>query len=269
MEKICGVVLYKPSISDIDNLLFYVSYFDKVFVYLNSEIEQKPTNIKIRYIGNGINDGLSIAFDTICREAILEGFSHLILLDQDSRISIESLDLLFLRASNGNISEDKIAIYCPTINYNQLDMCHEDKHFVSWCISSGTLFDLSIYDSVVKYDLNYFIDRLDRDFCRQIINKGFKILQVSGSVLNQQLGISLNTKRRTYSSHSDIRHYYIARNRLYYRRKYHDSLLISLLQSIRQLVEIILYEDYKVSKLRFMIKGIYDHLKMKYGKINF
>ena len=112
------------------------------------------------------------------------------------------------------------------------------------------------------FDDNYFIDRVDKDFCYQINKNNKKICQVNDALLYQQLGeISSNG----YSTHQPFRHYYIARNRAYFNKKYKKSNFLTIFQSIRHIGIIIKNEPEKMKKIKMVFKGISDYKKGKMG----
>lgn len=269
MDRICGVILYNPGKEDISNIRYWCSCFDVVFLYQNSLLtpkclEELKNESNIFLLGSGHNDGLSVACDVICEEAKMKGYQSVILFDQDSRIAKQSIDLLFDYAHDN--FNNRVGIVCPIIDYGKgKGRNKQPEERISWCITSGSLINLTIYGTHVSFDKNYFIDRLDKDFCQQTLNAGYSIIRLGNAVLNQQLGETLSSFWIKYSSHSVVRHYYIARNRLYYNHKYDVSFLVSIAQTIRHLYEILMWEDYKMRKIFSLFNGINDYFHNRFG----
>lgn len=271
MKVACGIVLYNPSQYDVKNILKYIFYFDKVYIFDNSETEKNKINIladNIEQIENIGNNGLSIAYDVMAKKALNDGFDYLITLDQDSKLDTETISKM-IQAMDNYCDNDKIGIFCPEVFYNKKKVIRsKENKFVSWCISSGSMINLSLYNKVVFFDLNYFIDRVDKDFCKQIIDNGYHICQVADTELIQQLGESRKRFGLTVSTHSVLRHYYIARNRMYYNRKYNVCFLVTFLQLVKHLLRVLIFENDKVNKIKMIIKGIFDYHNNIMGKFN-
>ena len=269
MKIACGIILYNPKLDDIKNILFYAEYFEKLYVYDNTETGERQycnyllkNNIDILH--TGLNDGISIACDKMCKLAQKDKYDYIILFDQDSRMSIESIEKM-----QKNLSDEKVAIYCPQIVYqNEKEIDEHGVKKVDWCITSGSLIKLKFYKKIWSFDQNYFIDRVDRDCCKQITMKGYFIEQINDAILFQELGNLKIIGKRKYYMHSSIRHYYIFRNRLYYNNKFGINKIVTLGQCFRHIKNIILFENQKIEKLQLVYKGYRDNKKGHYGKIN-
>lgn len=268
--RIVGVIVYNPSDADIKNIVNLSLIFDTVILYLNSPLssEQQQTLAayeKIILIGDKTNKGMSVACDEICKYTRSRGNRYVMMLDQDSRISKECLDSIYFRLSEGNLNP-AVRMLCPVIDYGNGVTTSGEYSYVDWCITSGSLLFLSDYGDRYCFDTNYFIDRVDADICRQIIEADFKIERVNSAVLHQRLGTEVKIMCRTYSEHSSIRHYYISRNRLYYNRKFGISNWKSVLQTCKHLGSILMYEHDKNLKIKAVIRGIMDYRIRKFGQ---
>ncbi len=270
MKRVCGIIAYHPSDGDVLNICAYSQIFDEVIVYLNSPVtagqRMAIEHDGITIIGKGENDGLSIACDEICNYVKKHGDESVMLFDQDSRISKECVNTLYAHAEE-LFTHERVGIVCPSIDYGTKKLLQngENTH-VDWCITSGSLLNLSIYGDKVSFDKNYFIDRLDRDYCKQVQDVGYNIVRIGNAVLKQKLGETVSSWRRKCSSHSALRHYYIARNRLYYNRKFHVSGVKSFMQTTRQVYEVVCFEPEKVNKLKAIWVGIKDFWQGNFGK---
>lgn len=263
----CGLTLYNPSAADIENVLHYAKWFDKVYVYDNTEDNYDDKKLKnsnkIFFVAQGKNNGLGIACDELCQYAKNDGYEFIILFDQDSRMDFNSLTAL-----TENIGLNlQVAIYCPQIVYQKGSKNNShDMKTVEWCITSGSCVRLEQYGLKYKFDVNYFIDRLDLDFCRQITESGYIICQNNEAVLYQQLGDELHKiGYMQYSTHGSIRHYYLARNRLYYNHKF-GIVGYSFPQTIKHILMILFYEKKKVEKVTMVYRGVRDYRMHRMGK---
>ena len=270
MKHACGIVLYNPSNNDIENVVYYSNIFNMVFLYcnsvLNDDVTQKINTINnICLLGSGNNDGLSIACEILCEAAKQNTCNYIMLFDQDSRMGESHIREMLKYAEENNIDSSKVAIFCPQIVLRENEPIIKSNKFVDWCITSGSLIDLSVFNYGINFDKSYFIDRVDIDFCKQITLKGFKILNIGSVCLMQELGEHRKVFGMNHYEHSPIRHYYIARNRMYYNKKYGESRIVTLLQIVRQLFEIVFFEHNKIKKVTMVKTGIDDYRAGRMG----
>ena len=118
MRFCVGITLYNPTNDDIDNLKFYSTVFDNVFVYDNSDYhstEGLENILSIHVISEGTNDGLGVACDKLCSIAKHEGFDYILLFDQDSRMTLENIERLIEATKH---EDERIMLYCPQIVFN-------------------------------------------------------------------------------------------------------------------------------------------------------
>ena len=262
-----GVVLYNPDQNALERVIEYKKIFDKVYIYDNSkEAPYKllfSENDRIVYFSTGANDGLSVAYNWFLDIARAENIDYLCTMDQDSVYSSEEIEPLKKYIEENDMAN--VGIVAPLVIWqgNQTKVQRsekiEEKNFV---ISSGSF--INIEETLeISFDINYFIDRLDKDFCQELIGKRKRILQLHFSVLYQHLG------EGTHAEHSAVRHYYMFRNRLYYNHKYHKKtkrLFLNILQTCNQFKDIILYESSKSRKMRTIKYAVIDFRKNAMGK---
>ena len=258
-----GITLFNPKLEEINNVIKYASIFDKVYVYDNSVQEYDRSSMdrpSIDIISQGSNDGVGKACRIMTEKAKKDQFDFIMLFDQDSKIDCDNIVRIieFIRKQ-----EVEAMVYCPQIVFNErTDIIKGGYKFVDWCITSGTVVRLEDYGRNIIFDDNYFIDRVDKDFCYQIVKNNKKICQVNDALLYQQLG---ETSNNGYSIHQPFRHYYIARNRAYFNQKYGKSSILTIFQSFRHICIIIKNEPEKLKKIKMVFKGISDYKKGKMG----
>ena len=281
MKFCCGVTLYYPKEEELDFIREYKYIFEYIFIYDNTDNKDFSKKNKsffeqegFEYISHKNNEGLSVAFNVMCKKAIYNNFSYICLFDQDSVILkkdlIEFID--FVRID----SNKDVGIYVPKIIYK-----HNEKNIfitkdninqneIDWAISSGSLVNLLAYQKTEGFDENYFIDRLDYDYCHVLKKLGYKIIEVKKVFLYQTLGEQGKGIFSTISQHSPIRHYYIFRNRLYFYFKRNEISKIVffkvILLSLKHIVEVIFLEKQKREKLKMIIYGAKDFYKNNMGK---
>ena len=268
LRFVAGVTLYNPTIEELKHISDYSTSFEKIFLFDNSEPNySRPRyefNDKFEIITDGNNMGLPYAFNRIIEKC--GDYDYLCTLDQDSVFAAEDIEKIKVFISTH--AQQGIGIVAPYIDYGfskiNLSETADEKN---WVITSGSFVNLSVIKKHnLRYDLNYFIDKFEIDMCQQMIVKGYTILMYHGAVLHQLLG-EKNGHRHT--NHSVLRHYYLFRNRLYFNQKWHHGikkLSLNLLQTLRHLYLILLYEDDKTSKMRAFVTAVSDYKKGKLGK---
>ena len=232
------------------------------------------------------NKGIASALNKGIKYSIEKGYNWILTLDHDSIITDNMIkNMLTCYEGLNNELKEKVAMLVPVHveekEYQNGSNINEEKDSNSYIevlteITSGALTKAEIYKNVGMYDEKLFIDLVDHDYCLHLNDKGFKILQVNDAILIHNLGESISKNilgvKLTPTNHSAIRRYYMTRNRLYIWKKYKERfpkwVLIDKRRFISEIVKIILFEENKFEKLRFIKKGISDYKKGKLGKIN-
>lgn len=280
MRFCCGVTLFNPDNDVIKILKKYLEIFDTVYIFDNSEnipVDFISTNRlhtfnNFKYTSYNENFGLSKAFNEMSKKAIDDRYDYICLFDQDS--FMEKSHLVRMMSYIQNSTNTNIAIYSPKIIYrkkkNYVKEIELEFKSVTWVISSGSFINLDIYSISKGFDNNYFIDRIDYDYCYQVKKLGFQIFRLNNIFLQQQLG---KTRKGIFaiSEHDYLRHYYIFRNRLYfYLIKKEPSILNKtyvIIKSISHITRIILLESGKFKKLYIIKKAIIDYNNKQMGRI--
>lgn len=283
MKFCCGITLYNSSLYELENLLELENSFERIFLFDNTDNSKKRmenekfflNNSNFNYITDNGNSGLAVAYNIMCRNAINENYDYICLLDQDSIILPETIKEIKLRIINDD--RKNIAVYVPNIIYSHKNNLKNTKQQsvpeseIEWAISSGSLINLEAYSETEGFDENYFIDRLDYDYCVQVKHLGYKIIRYRDIVLHQRLGETKKFFCVNISQHNPIRHYYIFRNRLYYYLKKMPKSLFGVfrvvLLSVKHLITVFLFEDNKILKLKMMYKGWKDFRVGNMGKM--
>lgn len=261
------IVLYNPTDQELKNAIHLSHMFHKMYIYDNSVVNTRffENEKNIHYFYNGINEGLSIAYNFILKISIQDGIDWLMILDQDSRVEEETINKM--RVYSNRLCNDKLAIISPNIQYNDIAPTNQTTKYVKWAINSGQMINVScVLNHQIMYDENLFLDRVDRDFCEQLRIHNLKILQVGDAVLIHSLGEQYNG----VITHSPLRNYYMFKNRLYFNDKYFNVVkasMLNVLQSVKHII-IILRSKRQIKENLQMIKRAYkDYLKGRMGKL--
>lgn len=275
MNYCVGLVIYNPSLGELEFINTYINSVDKVYIYDNSDVIHKEELAEIlkttnyEYFFNGKNEGISIPFNNMMKIAEKESMDYMIMLDQDSKIEKKGINKL-KDIINGN--SYKKVFSCNVIFEGESQTYPEKLKTIKFAITSGTVIDISYFNTLHGYDEKLFIDGVDRDFCLKLAEANEMIYQMNNVFLFQQLGNRPKNLLGIYE-HSPIRNYYIFRNRLYLMDKYPNVFqgLIKFkskqLSILKQYMSILLFEKDKMDKFRFIKKAKNDYKKGKMYQI--
>lgn len=283
-RKIIGiVVIYKP---DIDKLVYNINKYINDISYLiiwdnssilNSErkiiLEKCVNHEKICFAGNGINQGLGIAFNYALNIAIRDEYEFLMTMDQDSEWQNFPNYLSIIN----KITDSKIAIFGPKV-LNAFENYSLEKYYsnceissTEFVISSGAVYKVDILSSIGGFAEEYFIDAIDEEVCYRAHANGYDTVIVNSSFLLQEFG--LYKKRKIFgksvatSNYSPFRYYHITRNHLwlarsiYVNRKQKKLMIYNYV--LAPAVKILLFEENKLEKIIAIFKGIVDGILKK------
>ena len=269
-----AITLYNPTDEQIQRAISYSQTFDYVILLDNSDeyfdnntLIIDMLNERCKYIRMSGNEGLSVAFNKALETPEVEKCDYLCTLDQDSIFEQSQIRNLMNFISNTYINLDEVGIFAPIIDYGKGQKKSENFEERKRVITSGSFVSLrNVKKFNIIYDIKYFIDKFEIDFCQQLLDKKLKIIVYHGAVLKQRLGDEGNFG---HSCHSVLRHYYLFRNRFYFNHKFfpiYKRYLLNILQTARHCVFILLYEPQKVMKVKMLKLASQDYLNGKMGK---
>lgn len=290
--KISGVVvLYNPDENVLDNIKTYIDLLDVLYVVDNSPIpndnSKKFKDKKIKYISNNGNKGIAFALNVGAKEALKNGSEWLLTMDQDSSFrknGVKNMCIFLQKIRNDKYLETivgttykKIGIVSPlhitvrNINYNLEGI---DKPLE--VMTSGNLINLKAYKKIGGFKDWLFIDCVDFDYCLNLRNNNYEIVQLNYVKLDHELGDTVEKKilnKIVYAdNHSVFRRYYITRNRHYlydmYNKDFPDYCKLELGRTRKELIKIWLFEKEKIAKTKAIYKGYMDYKKGNKGEIN-
>lgn len=225
---------------------------------------QEFNNVKIISLNN--NNGIAYALNEGLLFAKKNQYDWTLTLDQDSVVkdglidsykqmfSLKHVGMMTCIIRDRNFGIDSII---PLENSYYIEI---DK-----CITSGALVNVRTAVDINGFDDSMFIDYVDFDICKRMIIYGASIIRVNVEGLLHEVGrakeYTRHGKRTIVYNHNSVRHYYQARNRVYYLRKYRSYLSLQEKKSLivlhfKKIMEIIKYEQNKISKLWSYLKGI-------------
>lgn len=260
---------------------------DEIIVVDNGSYEETISILKeleefitVKYLED--NKGIAYALNRGIEYAISKDYQWILTLDHDSIVT-DNMIVNMLNCYDGLSKEmkEKVAMLVPRhieendINLKDVESISDENYIeVLTEITSGALTKAKIYKDFGMYDEKLFIDLVDHDYCLALNKNNFKIVQVNSAVLIHNLGDT--TKKNILgvkmlpTNHSAVRRYYMTRNRFYIWKKYKKVfpkwVLVDKRRFFSEIVKIILFEENKAEKLRFIKKGISDYYNNKFGK---
>jgi rhamnosyltransferase len=279
------VVFYNPNVEQVNQLLGILDEeVSRIVIVDNSEtsLENEFTSNKIKYIHFPENIGIASAHNQgimylkLCKE-----ISHVVIFDQDSSIQAGLIGALYRAMENIEHQQVPIAavgpqIICSFSNKAIMPKIQKnisqffDISIVSQIIASGMMIKLSVVDYVGLKEDKLFIDGVDHEWCWRAKQNGF----VVGVARNIKMIHTLGDKRSnflglTYKVSTPIRLYYQFRNLIILsKRSYVPSYWKLRHLSFMPLKFFLMscFQDNKLLRLKFMLKGIYHGIFSQAGK---
>lgn len=247
------------------------------------------------------NTGLGAAHNKGIRSARKAGFSHVLLLDQDSTplsgMVTTLLDALILKTSdaaggnkppvaavgarylNSDTGSESFFVRFGWLKFRRQYCQERDAQgciAADFLISSGSLIPLDALDVIGEMDETLFIDHVDTEWFLRARDQGYAVYGVCDALMQHGLGETtheLNVGRqRSVPQHKPFRYYYIFRNSILLYRcgwvssiwKWNDAqrlLMIALMFGV--------WKSPRAENLIMMLRGVWDGLRGIRGKRSF
>lgn len=167
--------------------------------------EFETDNAKVIFLEK--NYGQAIALNVGIKEAKKLGYALVLTMDQDSILEDGCVNELI-----SYVDEEYVSV---GPNYREIQK--KDKFWkVRYLITSGNLILLDKLMEVGGFNEKMFIDSVDFDISLKIRKAGYKLAVVNNAKMKHSIGEKIVGKNgNVYQEHSEIRHYYIARNHRY------------------------------------------------------
>ncbi len=279
MPGIAGVViLYHPDQGLPQRIGTYLPLLDQLYIIDNSE---EPTRLvnqypRIRYIAEGINQGIAARINQAANLSIQAGFDWLLTLDQDSYFEGDAL-ARYLHCIEQYPARENTAVFGVQFTNNNLASANCQPEEALDLITSGSIINLKHFFKVGGYDEKLFIDQADYDFSFRCQLAGFKVVRMKNIFMQHSLGnvsehISFKTFRKTKRSlHSPVRIYYMARNYLYMKKLYGEKFpgeIAHMRKDLRyRLKNNFLYHPEKLGMVQYLWRAYRDFKANRMGKL--
>lgn len=293
--RVCGIlVVYNPRIDRLEHLVnLFLPQLDHIFVVDNSEILYEFDffrHPKISYHFVGENKGIAFAHNLGINWAKSHGYTHVLLIDQDSIPNHDMVDTLKdalweLEAQGKKVAavgprlwDTRHFTFYPFIRFTKNEVKRIKKFqrkFVrtDFLPASGCLIPLKNIHTTKPFSEELFIDNVDFDWCFKMSYLGFELYGVKDAILEHTIGDCVKTlwfgRNISVFLHNPLRQYYIMRNRiLLYKRRHVSSAWVrhDILRAILKFILFSLVFPPRGKNAIMMIKGIIHALRDKTGK---
>jgi len=293
----CVVVTFNPDCNLIKLVNSLYKEYEKMVIVDNAstinnnfiEIFKDKDDIKI--ICNEDNLGIATALNVGVNELGLEGIKYAMLLDQDSSIDGESIKILYNTIKNNKnygivgpvigLKKDADTLIGGFIaakgkSLSKKHIMEHTKMNVLTNITSGSIINISLFDSVGKFWEGLFIEGVDDEYCLRMHSCGYQVIVVADAILAQNYGekfISLKKFGVVWNAtfHKPYRNYYVFRNGTLIVKRYMFTqpkyVVFKILSMFKRLLTIYLVEDEVWEKYKYSFKGIFDGIIGREGKI--
>ena len=274
---------FRPSPGVVTNILAVASQVDKVIVVDNGSPEAALEPFRslciphFTLLRNETNRGIAAALNQGMMRAAELGCEYALLLDQDSTATegmvstlLTEFHLWSTRTKVGLISTHNIA----RDSGQGHSALHDESGLPVVAMTSGSLVPLEVLKSIGMMEENLFIEFVDHAFCLRLREHGYSIIGSLTATLRHDVGFPrrhsfLGFFHCTCVHHSAQRRYYFARNLTVLARRYRTKesawFQSEVLSFARSVLKIFLFEDLRLQKLVWTVRGILDALRGRMG----
>jgi len=292
MDKILGVIItYEPDDDIIDRINNLHKQLDFLIVYDNSVKKELRTLFKklnskenIMLISNRKNLGVGKGLNFAVKYALKNNFKYLLTSDQDTdypdnyvrkllfimkRLQADIVGPLIFDENRG----DFLPIISKVFNIpirRKVSPNHKPEKVFS-LITSGSLYNVDLFKNIGFFKEEFFIDYIDIEFCLRANSLGKKVMIIPGVWVKHRLGYRKNnTSIKLFNllfptNYSEMRRYYITRNRFFVYREYFSKypffVLYDFTAMLLDMIRILLFENNKEEKFKNILLGIFDAIK--------
>ncbi len=254
------------------------------------EVSRIASDLGARLIANRQNAGIAAAQNQGAGSARAEGFSHVLLLDQDTVLEPNVVEDLMRGLASLEEKQGLVAAIGPAyyeVNSQQRTRAYRasgptlsripveagaDPVESDFIIASGSLIPLSVLDVVGGFREDLFIDLVDVEWCFRARAAGYRSFLAPAARVDHHLGsgtVRLGT--RQIALHTPIRNYYWVRNALWMTRQRYTPLAwrcYFLSRSLAFLATYTILADRRGLRLRLMSRAIWHSLTGRFGRLH-
>jgi rhamnosyltransferase len=284
-HSVCAVIVtYHPASDMVANMFTVRAQVQGMVVVDNgsnpeelSPLRQAASELSFQLIENSENLGIAEGLNRGVKWAKEQGYSWVILFDQDSKITEGFLDAMFATWESHQHREKIASLHPryvePVTNIGPvIKRAADGGPFVS--ITSGALMPTWIFDRIGYFASEYFIDEVDTEYCLRMRAAGYYVADSRQAVLLHVIGhpryAFLLGFRFRPSHHNAIRRYYMSRNRIALLRKYFTVFPAwapkFIYEAMKDTVKALIAEEDRSRKFRNLFLGTWDGFTGRMGK---
>lgn len=240
------IILFRPDHSTVARLLSSLNgQVDAVFAIDNTpdsssanQLSLQEFNGPVIYTSLGENRGIAEAQNIGISASIHAGFTHVLLMDQDSYIFAGTVKRLLDVEQTLLKRGEKIAVVSPRV-VDEMSGCRPSAVYYRWftarelysdansinpiksdnLICSGSLIRTSVLQSLGLMRSDLFIDGVDTEWMLRSVNAGYLSYCVPDAVMMHRFGDgSTNIMGKSFYLYPSVRNYYRLRNEVYLTR---------------------------------------------------
>jgi len=281
IKKVAAVIVtynpdqeFKERIELIKNQVARVIVVDNYSLPLVRQMLRALKSSKIEVIENTSNKGLAAALNQGVLWAKKLGYSWVLTLDQDTTVDndmVKSLVSIYSQCpfyeKIGLIGSNSRSKYSGRL-YINCQNSKKDFIKVKTIITSGSLLSLTAYEKAGPFREDFFIEGIDLEYCLRLRKYGYEVLLSCRPLMTHAAGKMEEHhffgRVILVANHEPWRYYLMTRNLLEIFFIYFWREPIWILEAsfnfMKTVIKIILYEDAKMLKLKYLNKGIWDAL---------
>lgn len=228
-EHICSMItVFNADITQTkSNINEILKYAEKIYLLFNSTVQKELLfDDRICAIDNGGNIGLSKAFNIALIKAREEGFSTSVLFDQDSFLTQDSFNTMYIEFVETKKSEKVMCIGPGLRVYGQELETPKWVYYkklrteipvisVKNIITSGMILDINAALEIGGFEDSFPVDFCDFYFCYKAIYNGYYVLKSKDAFIQHEIGNSnMKIGKSTIHFHAPYRNYFLVRDTL-------------------------------------------------------
>ena len=295
MRVLAVVVTYNPEIALLSQVLGSAAPQVHGLVVVDNgstnaqDIRPLVAQIGAHFFANPANIGIAAAQNQGIDHALAGGFTHLLLMDQDTVLASGTVadlveNLSALEQENRSIAAIGPAYYelnsrkqtrayrADGLRLSRISLAHGEHPVVSdFIIASGSLVPLSVIEKIGRFKEELFIDLVDVEWCFRAKAAGYESCLSPTAIVEHRLGSgTVHIGSRKVAVHVPVRNYYWVRNALWLARQPYTPLAWRLYFISRSLAFLATYTtlaDKRGLRLQLMVRGIWDSLTSRLGPL--
>ncbi|WP_281522037.1 glycosyltransferase [Dubosiella newyorkensis] len=229
------VVLYNPSIQEIENLNIYIEKVDYAVVIDNSNTDNQSliyktvsNSEKIHYYSEHKNLGLCKGFNIGVNILAKKSCEWALLLDADSKLDPDIISV-YKETLNIFKSRNDIAVFSPVHIFDRSKATrYVGYRNVDWSMTSGWLVNIKIFQKQNGFFEGLFVDGLDMDYCYKSHENGYEIIECGQAVINHNPAETRSVFGIKYGIASPNRYYMQARQLIWCWKRYKKITILGI-----------------------------------------